>query len=415
MNIYFSGIGGVGVGPLAEIARDAGHTVTGSDVNESLMTTELEDSGVGISYNQNGSFLQEAHAKTPIDWFVYTAALPPNHPELLAAQRLGIKTSKRDELLAHIIAEKDLKLIAVSGTHGKTTATGMLIWTARQLGVPISYSLGTTINYGKSGKYDPTSQYFIYECDEFDRNFLHFHPYLSLITSIDYDHPDTYASEDDYKAAFRQFIDQSDQTILWQNDADYIQDSSVDTQHLQLQDTKSLNLPGEHNRRNATVVLKALEYLGIGNSQQNTQAIETFPGTDRRFEKLTDNLYSDYGHHPNEIQATLQMASEISKGVVLVYQPHQNIRQHDLVNDYTEEVFKEADAVYWLPTYLTREDPDLDTLSPEQLTRNIQQDKVRHAVLDGKLWRELQAHLDQGHLVLCMGAGTIDTWVREQF
>src|SRR5664279_378582 len=218
MNVYFSGIGGVGIGPLAEIAFDAGYNVQGSDLNPSLTTSELGERGIAVNIGQDGSFLQACHDKQPIDWFVYTSALPATHPELVLAQQLGIKTAKRDELLAQIIAEKNLKLIAVAGTHGKTTTTGMLVWTFKQLGIPVSYSVGSTMSFGPSGKFDPKSEYFVYECDEFDKNFLHFYPYLALITSIDYDHPDTYPTESSYLDAFRQFGEQSEQLIAWQAD-----------------------------------------------------------------------------------------------------------------------------------------------------------------------------------------------------
>lgn len=157
MNIYFSGIGGVGIGPLAEIACDAGYDVTGSDLNESLITKELRDRGIVINNLQDGVFLKTQHSEKPIDWFVYTSALPDNHPELLQARELGIKTAKRDELLAYIISDKKLKLIAIAGTHGKTTTTGMMVWTLQQLNIPVSYSIGTTISFGPSGKFDPNS------------------------------------------------------------------------------------------------------------------------------------------------------------------------------------------------------------------------------------------------------------------
>jgi UDP-N-acetylmuramate--alanine ligase len=219
MNIYFSGIGGVGLGALAELAHDAGHQVQGSDITESLTTEELAAKGIAVNMKQKGAFLQAVHGMKPLDLFVYTAALPKDHPELEMARHLGIKTVKRDELLLDIIAEKNLKLIAISGTHGKTTTTAMLVWAFQQLGVPVSYAVGTTLSFGPSAHYDPKSQYFVYECDEFDRNFLAFHPYLSIITSIDYDHSDTYGSPEDYVAAFRQFIDQSQSSVVWQGDS----------------------------------------------------------------------------------------------------------------------------------------------------------------------------------------------------
>lgn len=410
MNIFFSGIGGVGIGPLAEIAADAGFQVQGSDATESLVTNELQNRGIAVEIGQDGSFLQAVHDDTPVDWFVYTAALPEDHPELVLANQLGIKTAKRDELLAYIIKEKNLKLIAVSGTHGKTTTTGMLIWTLQQLGVPVSYAIGTTLSFGPSGKFDPASEYFVYECDEFDRNFLHFSPYLSLVASIDYDHPDTYPTEQSYLEAFQEFGSKSQQLIAWQSQHGELFTSHPDAWLLDV--AIDVKLPGEHNRRNATLVLKAIEKLGLPGDAQD--AVERFPGTDRRFEKLADNLYSDYGHHPIEIAATLQLARELSNPVVLVYQPHQNVRQHEIKDQYTNQ-FELAEEIYWVPTYLSREDPNQPILTPEELTRNItNKDSVRIAELDDELWNAVQKARDDGKLVLCMGAGTIDGWVRDQ-
>lgn len=412
MNVFFSGIGGVGIGPLAEIAHDAGYQVQGSDANDSLMLGKLRERGISVNVGQDGEFLRACHNEQPIDWFVHTAALPADHPELVLATQLGIKTAKRDELLAHIIREKNLKLIAVAGTHGKTTTTGMMVWTLQQLGIPVSYSVGSTLNFGPSGKFDPASEYFVYECDEFDRNFLHFSPHLSLITSVDYDHPDSYPTEADYKSAFRQFTDQSAHTILWQPDAGYIAFASQASWVLSKDDRLSLALPGEHNRRNATLVAKAIEYLRLGTPQAAAAALGSFPGTDRRFEKLADNLYTDYGHHPVEIAATLQLARELSDHVVLVYQPHQNVRQHEVKDAYTD-CFEQAEKVYWLPTYLSREDPALPILTPEELMQNATNRGVmQEAGLDDELWSDIERDLADGKLVVGMGAGSIDKWLR---
>lgn len=415
MNIFFSGIGGVAIGPLCEIALDAGYQVQGSDRHPSLITDRLERRGIPISVGeQDGTYLRERHQLHPIDWLIYTSALPGNHPELQLAKELGIKTAKRDELIAHIIKEKRLELIAVAGTHGKTTTTGMFVWALKKLGVPVSYSVGTTLSWGPSGVYDSTSKYFVYECDEFDRNFLHFFPHLSVITSIDYDHPETYPTEEDYKSAFRQFIQQSERTIMWRQDAKYLDSSHPETWYLQ--ETETLNVPiaGAHNRNNATLVLKGLERLGFGAVETNCDLIATFPGTDRRFERLADNLYSDYGHHPAEIMATLQMARELSDHVVLAYQPHQNVRQHHIQHEY-ENAFLAAEHIYWLPTYLSREDPNLEILSPEALTSGItNRDIIEITDLNDELWSKLTAARSNGKLVLLMGAGTIDAWARKK-
>ena len=423
MRIYFSGIGGVAIGPLAEIARDAGYEVCGSDLAAGLMTQQLQKKGVDVHIGaQDGTFLHKQHALSPFDLVVYTAALPADHPELEMARQLGIRTVKRDELLAEIIREKNLKLIAIAGTHGKTTTTGMMIWVFKQLGIPVSYSVGTTLSWGPSGYFDPESAYFIYECDEFDRNFLHFEPYASIITTIEYDHPDTYPTEQEYFDAFDQFIHQSKFCVMWQHDfnIESIYGSDVRAHLIDRQGAEtdkkieSLKIAGRHNRENAYLILtECLD--GYLDEDQIIKALESFPGTNRRFEKIADNLFTDYGHTPTEISATLQMARELSDHVALVYQPHQNIRQHEIIQQYKPEVFTDADEIYWLPTYLSRENPNLEVLTPEQLTAQLDTTKVHISEMNDTLQVAIKQHLDAGHLVVCMGAGSIDEWVRKQF
>lgn len=415
MHIYFSGLGGVGIGPLAEIAQTAGYDVSGSDASDSLMTQKLRDKGIAVAIGQDGSHIAEVHGAHPIDWFVYTAALPDNHPELAFAREAGIRTSKRDKLLAEIIRAKDLKLIAVSGTHGKTTTTGMFVWAFRQLGIPVSYSVGTTLNFGPSGAYDPESQYFVYECDEYDRNMLHFEPFVSVITSLDHDHIDTYPNEDAYRQAFVEFLEQSGKAYLWERELRYLQaDPQTDLEaYDELMNLSHLTLAGDHVRHNAYLVERVMRALlpDVFHGQI-IDAINSFPGTQRRMEKLADNLYTDYGHHPAEIAATLQMARELNDHVVLVYQPHQNTRQHDVRDEYKDSIVL-AEKIYWLPTYLTREDESLEVLTPEQLIEGLSnKESAQPAELDDRLWSAIQTEREAGKLVLCMGAGTIDAWLR---
>ena len=189
MHIYFSGIGGTGLGPLALIAHQAGYTVSGSDKQDSQYIGYLQDHGIqNIHIGQSEADIAAVHAATPIDWFVFSSAVAieqPHAPELEFCRSNNIKLTKRDELLSHILAEKKLKLVAIAGTHGKTTTTAMAIWLCQQLGLAISYSVGGKISFGEMGHFEPGSEYFIYEADEFDHNFLAFHPYLSVITGID--------------------------------------------------------------------------------------------------------------------------------------------------------------------------------------------------------------------------------------
>lgn len=418
MRVFFSGIGGVGIGPLAQIAQRAGYSVVGSDKEASRTTDALIADGIDVHIGeQTGDALRTSHDEQAFDYFVYTAALPYDHPELVAAHKLGILCLKRDGLIARIISEKRLSMIACAGTHGKTTTTGLMVWVMKQLGVPVSYAVGATLSFGPSGTYDPESQYFVYECDEYDRNFLHYTPELSLITSVDYDHPDTYATREQYQQAFSAFIDQSDATLIWRKDYQTFDEPLA--QDVTVFDDSTvldhINLPGLYLRQNAFLVERAILKLFPDTPYHDViAAINSFPGTDRRMEQISDGLYSDYGHHPAEIKATLAAARELSDHVTLVYQPHQNVRQHLIRDEYTEEVFADADEIYWLDTYQSRENPALELLSPQQLTQKIDHNKLHFAKLDDELWNELQNHLDHDHLVLGMGAGNIDTWLREK-
>lgn len=416
MHIYFSGIGGVGLGPLAEIAHDAGYTVSGSDRSITAMTDELQKRGITVRFDQSGDALEDINSRNPIDWLVYSSAVSADNPELMRANKLGIKTTKRDELLSHIIKEKNLQLIAVAGTHGKTTTTAMLVWTMQQLGIPVSYSIGTQISFGPSGLFNSDSQYFVYECDEFDRNFLHFSPEFTLLTSYDYDHPDTYKTTAEYQSSFRQFLSQSSWVIAHAKDLHEIYNESERPENIHTTTPlqPELNLAGIHNRQNANLVIDLIEKLFATTEKDSViNAINLFPGTARRFEKLAENLYSDYAHHPVEIAATLQLALELNPEVVVVYQPHQNIRQYAVKKLYSD-CFKAARRIYWLPTYLSREDPLLEVINPRELTAEIEHPPVVFSEMDENLWKQITQDRQQGVLVVGMGAGDIDAWLRRQ-
>lgn len=413
MHIYFSGIGGVGLGPLAEIAHDAGFTVSGSDTNSSLMTTQLKEKSIKVVLEQNKKSIEAIHEKQPIDWFVYTAALPETHPELTFARDSRIKISKRDEFLAFLLKQKNLPMLAIAGTHGKTTTTAMLVWIFTELNIPISYSIGSQINFGPSGKYTPNSRFFVYECDEFDRNFLNFYPEYSIITSYDYDHPDVYKTQRDYQDAFQQFTRQSRHTLAYEGDAREIGHiPHLSIVHPARTSTALIKLAGEHNRRNGLLAVKSLLELDIADEKTLLEHIASFPGTRRRFEKLGNGLFTDYAHHPVEIAATLQLARELSPHVTIVYQPHQNMRQHDIMREY-RNCFKGADKVYWLPTYLSREDPRKKTLSAEELASIIEDTPTEVCSMDDSLWNTIEDSRKHG-IVVVMGAGDIDQWIRER-
>ncbi len=419
MRIYFSGVGGVGIGPLMEIAYDAGYEVVGSDLAESLMTQKLQQKGLEVHIGQDYAHIAQVYKNAQFDWLVHSSALPSDHPELVFARNQGIRISKRDVFLSELLRQKNLELIAVAGTHGKTTTTGLLVWAFQQLKIPVSYSVGATMSFAESGKYDPESKFFVYECDEFDRNMLHFEPNYTIITALDYDHPDTYPTKKTYVDAFVQFIEQSKQTYIWGKDRRQLNVPDIAATYESYDETMNLSgftLPGLHMRQNAYLVSRLLQKIldNPASDERIRQVINSFPGTSRRFEKLANNLYSDYGHHPVEIAATLQMARELSDHVVLVYQPHQNVRQHEIRQQYTD-CMDLADSIYWLPTYLSRENPQLEILSPQQLAQNLTNHSVVHYVeLKDSLWQIIQGEIASGKLVLLMGAGSIDAWARQK-
>ena len=395
MNIYISGISGTGMGALAELAADARYQVFGSDLVSGAITDELISKNIDIHIGpQDGTFLKEVHSKSPIDLFVYTSSLPASHSELVLAQTLSIPTGKREKLINAIIKQKHLKLIAISGTHGKTTTTAILIWLLHSLGQNFAHLVGSTLSFAPAGRYQPGSEYFIYEADEYDRNFLSFHPDLAVIPSVSYDHPDTYPTEQGYQSAFATFRAQSQQVI-----------EAIDT-------FPGLTLPGAIRRHDASLAIAAALQITDTPLDHLVNLANLFPGVGRRFEKLAEGIYSDYAHHPEEITATLGIAHNLAKdykGLVLIYEPHQNSRQHAVQSSYSS-AFTDVDKIFWLPTHLTREDPSLPVLTPEQLSSNVK--NATPTVLDQSLANQIQALRDDNYLILLMAAGPADAWLR---
>lgn len=420
MHVYCSGIGGVGIGPLAMLALDAGYAVSGSDQHESEMTEMLSKRGADVQIGQDGSQIDRVNQRKAIDWFVYSSALEDNHPELVFAKTNNIPISKRDGFINKLLDDKQLGMIAVAGTHGKTTVTGMIVWIFKQLGKPVSYSIGTSITYGQPAQYQTGAEYFVYECDEFDRNFLQYRPHLSAVASIDYDHVDTYPTVEDYRYAFADFVRQSSQTLLWQDDADKIDlTDSTTIEILSESDpgVQTVTLPGEHNRRNAWLAVQAVHELFPEHSVSDlVKIVSTFPGTNRRMEKLSEGLYTDYAHHPTEIAATIQAARELGNDVAVVYQPHQNIRQHELLKrGGYQDAFAGASHVYWLPTYLSREYKDMAVLEPAALIKSVSNSEAcEPAEMDDALWQNIQQQITDGKTVVAMAAGDLDAWLRQK-
>jgi UDP-N-acetylmuramate--alanine ligase len=429
MHVYFSGIGGTGIGPLALIAKQAGYDVSGSDLRESAYIHYLSKQGItDVNIGQTREQIAASHARRPIDWLVYSSALPktnPNHPELVFCEQNSIKTSKRDDFINEVLDKKHLKLIAVAGTHGKTTTTAMTIWLLKQLGIPVSYSVGAKISFGGMGEFDPKSQFFVYECDEFDRNFLSFHPHTALITGIDWDHPDIYPSRQEYYQAFHNFLNQCEKAMIWRSDLDEL---GLPPSHklLALDDkdpdiNDQLHLTGLVNRQDAWLVAQAAsKFMGLP-LDKVIAILNKFPGLSRRFEEIVPNLYTDYAHTPPKTRGALQTAREVAgDNVVVVYEGLHNTRQH-FIKDELASLFDDVKQLYIVPSYLAREDESLKLLSPTDLLHMLSIKSKDHAEatqLDDNLKRLIQKHISAGDLVLCLSAGgvsSLDEWLRKEF
>lgn len=428
MHIYFSGIGGAGIGPLAEIALAAGYEVSGSDKQHSSYIDHLKEMGISDIYiDQSYENIAKVHQKHPIDWLVYSSALTieqPNAPEIIFAKKHHIRVSKRDVLINEIAKEKELSLIAVAGTHGKTTTTALIVWLCQQLQVPISYLLPAKTSFGPMGRYLRGSHYLVIEADEFDRNFLAFNPWLSVITGVSWDHHEIFTTRNEYKEAFRQFIAQSDQTLIWNDDAQYLKlDEAKNIAVLDPANPKlpKITLKGLYNRMDGWLALQVMLRICDAPIGQLIESTNLFPGLSRRMEQIVPGLYSDYAHTPEKIKAAMSVAKEMSgpgQNLIVIYEPLTNRRQHYMLNDY-RDCFKGASQVYWLPSYLAREDPNMRVLPPSELITHLSDPTIAlPAEKNDELARTIEAHLSKGDLVVCMaggGGGSFDDWLRERF
>ncbi len=429
MHIYFSGIGGTAIGPLALIAKQAGFEVSGSDKQDSQYIQYLKKHGINeIHLGQTYEQIAQAHDRNPIDWYVYSSAIEienPDSSELKFCRDQGIKMSKRDELLNQVIEDKNLKLIAIAGTHGKTTTTAMVIWLFKELGLPISYSVGAKIPFGDMGQFEKDSKYFVYECDEFDRNFLSFEPYLSVISGVTWDHHEIFPTREDYQQAFREFIEQSEWTILWDEDNSYLElPANARYSVLDSGDTSinEVRLAGQYNRLDAWLAIQAVYQTTKTPVPELINHMNSFPGLQRRMEQIVLNLYSDYAHTPEKIRGAMSVAREMSaakrQDLVVVYEPLTNRRQHYMMDEYGD-CFDGTKKVYWLPSYLARENPKQRIIPPAELISHLSDPSIAEpGERDETLRRAMEEHLKGGDMVVCMaggGGGSLDEWVREKF
>jgi UDP-N-acetylmuramate--alanine ligase len=403
-NVHCIGIGGIGLSAIARYCHAKGAVVTGSDGSPSRITDDLQKEGMHVYKGHDAS-----HVPTEADLLIYTIAVPDTNPELTAARARGITCLTYPEALG--LLTKEYTTIAICGTHGKTTTTAMvtsMMQAAEKSPTVIVGSLlasGTNFILGDS-------EYLVVESCEYRRSFLNYHPTHVIVTNIDEDHLDYYKDLADIQSAFQSFVDMiPEKGYLVTHD-----DVSLETIGSKInadtidKDGIKLTVLGEHNKRNAQLALALGQVLGL-DDELARKGLEAFTGTWRRLEykgvHTGAQYYDDYGHHPREIQATLQALREKYKSgkfkLIVVFQPHLFSRTKLLLEEFSQ-AFTLADIICILPIYKAREIDD-GTISSHDLV-----EKTDHAIYmetfeEVKKYLEKNAH--SGAVVLTIGAGDV--------
>jgi UDP-N-acetylmuramate--alanine ligase len=412
-NIYFVGIGGIGMSAIARMFLLEGKKVSGSDIAHSFVTEELEKMGIDIFYKQ-----EEKNISSDIDLVVYTPAISKDHPELLRAQALNITTLSYPEMLGLISKEK--YTIAVSGTHGKTTTTAMIAKILIDAGLDPTVIVGSFLKDQKSNFIAGNSKYLVVEACEYKRSFLNLYPNILIITNIDEDHLDYYKNIEDIQSAFRELASRlslDDHLVCYPNDKnllDVVSDLKCKIEDCLAFDKKEkITLAGEHNKKNGVNALVVAKILGV-DEEKAISSLNSFGGTWRRFENKGKTkkgvfVYDDYAHHPTEVRATLSMAREIfpNKKITLVFQPHLYSRTKNHLDDFASS-FVGADKVFVLPIYAAREAFDSSISSEILADRIVALSKgVNVECLDReKVLSELEK-LEENDVLITMGAGNV--------
>ncbi len=357
--VFFVGIGGIGISALAKMALSKGMEVSGVNDDDGKTIEALKEEGIQVIFLQDFKDLPEA------DLYIYSDAWLFRGPEILEKAR---RTAKPVLSYFEALGEfsKGYKVIAISGTHGKTTTTAMTAEVLIDAGLDPTVVVGSFVKKFGSNFRKGNSEYLVVEADEYNRHFLNFHPYLGAVTNIEADHLDCYKDLKDIQGAFDQFLSQSENQIT-----DY---------QKYLNQVPKLTVPGEHTRLNAALVLAISDKLGI-NDEIVKNSLANFAGTWRRLERrgVTSEgliIYDDYAHHPTEIRASLQGLKELypDKKITVVFQPHLYSRTKALFAEFSR-CFSGAERVLILPIYFARENPD-PTISSKILAEAVKEEGV---------------------------------------
>lgn len=380
-NIYFIGIGGIGMSALAKYFAMNGKNVAGFDKVQTTITDALVKRGVRIHFNDSISLIADEFKDIKNTLVVYTPAIPTNHKELSFFKENGFNVLKRAEILGEIT--KNTICLAVAGTHGKTTTSTILGHILKESGVDATSFLGGISENYNSNLILGSNKVSVVEADEFDRSFLKLQPNIACVTSMDADHLDIYGKATALEASFKDFSMLVSDTLIVRKGlplkgltyavedvADYYADTIKIQNGTYIFDIKTpteiitnvtFNLPGKHNVLNAVAATAMANIFGVP-LQKIAKALGTFKGVKRRFSyKIkTDNLIliDDYAHHPTEIDAVFSSIKEMypSKKIQAIFQPHLFSRTRDFADDFAKSL-SQFDELILLDIYPARELP----------------------------------------------------------
>lgn len=436
--VHFMGIGGAGMCALAELVLREGREVTGCDLRESPATRRLTELGARVHQGHDAGHVAAAAA------LVITAAVPADHPEILAARERGIPVLKRAEALGQVVNRG--RVVAIAGTHGKTSTTALAVQLLVQAGLdPTGFVGGSVPAWG--GNLRTGGELYVVEADEYDRSFLTLEPDVAVVTNLEADHLDIYGSFSGIRDAFQRFLarrrpgcrvivcadDPGASCLLPRvNGSGYTYGLSAGSQLRAVEVTPDpagtcfrivedgydrgracLPVPGLHNLRNALAAAAVTRFLG-GEWSDIREGWAGFRGVGRRFQRLGEAggvvVVDDYAHHPTEIRATLQALRSAYPGrrVVAVFQPHLYSRTRDFALDFGRALAV-ADHVWVTDVYPAREEPipGVDGGVVARAATRAGAAVTEHPELEG-LAQAVVAELAAGDVVVTLGAGSIE-------
>lgn len=404
------GIGGIGMSALAQLYKDHGANVSGSDREESPTTTLLHEKGITVIIGQRTENVPQG-----TELVVYTEAVPLDNVERVRARDLGIRQISYFEALGEI--SRDMRTIAVSGTHGKTTTTSMLAKILRDAGASPTAIIGSIVRDFGSNYLAGDSDWFVVEACEYKRDFLTLTPEILVVTNIEFDHSDYYKNLADVQDAFKTLIEKTTGVIVAdisnEHIAPLLENVTARVVDYTSEPAYAISLLGEFNRMNARAASKTAHIaLPALPNERVKESLSTFAGAWRRFEykgktKRGADVYDDYAHHPTAVRKTVGEVRRQTKGkIFLAFHPHLYSRTRDLFEDFVH-AFIGVDRLLIAPIYGAREVDD-ETVSSEILAERVRMEGVNaSAETFENIQHIFESEPIAGDVVITMGAGDI--------